>query len=212
MGGIRVTLKKIDPAIEIMLKQNITEAFTDASSANRKIDVLPAEDGEPITEYIKEITDDEAVELLEGIYMSEEDRQLRLQVNKNAEAIEKQTLELNKVIVTMAGGNGVKGYVGRTEEAITDLKNDIHEGFASQNKKWSDFENILMDMVKEMKKDTKENCEIIRDHEVRLKALEEEKHNREANAKFLKRSIIGAALGGSGVTGLVFAVFKGWIK
>lgn len=213
----------VDVAERLLLDQNINEALADVESWNKKIDVFPAEDGEELTDEVREITDDEAVDMLEAIggNMPEDDKQLRLQVNKNAEGIEQLALKHEGLSAVISGAPGVTGFVERMEKTYDAIKDDIHEGFSTQNQKWSDFEKILMDMVRDIKDDTDKNTGdisshdlCISDHEKRIKAIED-RHKGEDNAKkenrdMVKKAVVGSALGGGGATGFVIAAVKGW--
>ncbi len=186
-----------------MRSDNVEKALVDATNWNKRIDVDPADDGEELTDEVREITDDEAVEILESVSVSEEDRQLRLQVNQNAEKIQALGTDITKIRSRIYDDSGVPGFITQTNERLERICDDIHDGFSGQDRKWSDFEKILMDMVKEITKKTETNTDCIEDHERRLEALEN--RNRKEDAKkdetrsIVKRVLIGSALGNGGV-------------
>ena len=193
-------MRSIDPATRIMLDQNLEEAFVDASSTNRKISVLPADDGEVLVDEVREITDDEAVEILESIDLSD-DRQLRLQVNKNAEEIQALGSDITKIRARLFDDNGAKGHITQTATQFKEIKDDISAGFSSQNQMIKQLDDTIQHVIIEQNR-----C--IKDHEARISALEKCEADRKTTWGWVKKALIGALVGNGGVIAAVFF----WIK
>jgi len=178
------------------------------------IPVEEAAEGEELKEEVREITDEECLELLEGIEVDSDE------VKRQGEYIRELTGRLDRLESSYRGSPGDPGHVERTDKAINDLKEliekqgeaqkeDIHEGFSTQNQKWNDFEKILIDMVREQNTNIKAIDVRVDDHEGRIKIIEDKHAKEEKNAEIIKKAVIGAAVGGGGLTGLIIAGIKG---
>lgn len=215
---------KWEEDLEAERKKALEIANCDATNWNKKIDVIPSDDGEALTDEVREITDSEAVEILNSLDGLEKDmsNEVEMMAKTNSAEIKQLGEKVTNLEARLFDYNGDKGHISRTEAMFKELKADNKEGFQTIHELIETLDKTIQHSLEtqgrklESQEDhISKHCDKLANHDRRIGDIEE-RHDAEDAEKaetrsMVKKAVIGGAIGGGGVVAAVVAGIKGFI-